>query len=163
MGLSTIHTNFLLTNATKNGKLSLPILDIDSTAATISIVIASAQLSVRHTGRAKFPHGERHTAEHCTGIVVTRLHAFLIWYAVLSCLNEILSRTNNTNDRENAERYSKITAHVAFDKRSAHAPCNLIGNLATTAATAAIILFFVNVCVQNDGINDLWSRYMIGK
>ena len=154
---------FLLSNATKNGKLALPILGIGSAAATIAVVISRVQVSVRHTGRAKFTHGERHTAEHSAGIVIARLDAFLIGNAILGCLNEILGGTNDANDRENAERNGEITAHVTIHKRTTHTPCYLIGDLAAATATTAIRFLFVNVGVQNDGIDDLQSRYMIGK
>jgi hypothetical protein len=118
---------------------------------------------MRHTGGTKFAHGECHTAEHSTRVVVARLDAFLVGNTILGCLNEILGGTNDTNDRENAERYGKIATHVTIHKRATHAPCHLIGNLAAATATTAIRFLFVNVGVQNDGINDLRSRYKIGK
>ena len=78
-------------------------LEWGSATATVVVTALDVGITARHTGRAKFTHGESHMTEHGAGIVLTGLDTFLIGDTILGCLDEILSGTNDTNDREDAQ------------------------------------------------------------
>jgi hypothetical protein len=123
----------------------------------------SLRMSMRYAGRAKFTHGERHMPEHRAWVILARLDAFLVRNAVLGCLNQILGRTNDANNRENAEGYRQVTPSFPVCQRTAQAIANGFGNIAAATAAVTISFPFTNAGTENNGINDLCYRDVIGK
>ena len=141
----------------------LPIFVFISASAMLAVIIVPTQAAARRAGRTKLSRRKCHLSEHRTGIVLAGLHAFLIRHAVFRCLNQILRRTNNADNRKDTQRYRQITILFPVRQGPTHAVTNRLGNLAAATAAMALMLLFANASSQNDGINDLRSRYMIGK
>ena len=82
-----------------------------ATAAVPVFVFGTYQFPTR--GRAKFPNGERHLAEETAGVILLLRYAFLVRNAVVGCLDEILSRAFDPDDRKDAERDEKTVFVIA--------------------------------------------------
>ena len=130
-----------------------------TTALSTAAVLLAGSLP---SGRAKFGTGKRHGTEERTGIILLAADTFLIRHTVFGGLYQILSRSYDTNHRENTERNGQITP-IGIVKRSVDLMNHTPGNIITaTATTAARILVLVYLAVQNNGIHHLYNRPLIG-
>lgn len=127
------------------------------------VAVLDVGITARHAGRAKFAHGESHMTEHGARIVLAGLNAFLIRNTILGCLDEILSGTNDANDREDAKRYGQIAPSFPVAQRTAQAIANGLGNVTAATATMTFMLLFANSGTQNNRIDDLRYRDVIDK
>ena len=134
-----------------------------SASAVLTIVFPSERIFMRRTGRAKLARRERHTPKDRARIILARLYAFLVRYAIFRCLDEVLRRANNANNGENAKRYCQIALAFPIRQGAADAVAYGFRNFATAATTLALVFLFTNACSQNNGINDFQYRVVIGK
>ena len=103
-------------------------------------------------GRAEFCSRERHILEDGAGVILLGRYAFLIGNAVFGCVDEILCGANDANDREDSERYGKISS-LAVNKSAVDLRGDRLGNVCTaTAATAAAVVSLANLGCENDRI-----------
>lgn len=114
---------------------------------------------------AEFTHGKRHGAKYVTGLILLNRHTFLFGDAALGCLDEILSGTNNANDREDAERHGQKSSAVMIveAKRRIEGSDDRLGKVVflTAAATVAVLGIFHDLGSKQNGINDLYDRRRI--
>ena len=141
------------------------LLTTATASATVMIVaVAIIGLRYRNVLSAKFCCWERHRAEYAARIVFFDGDTFLFRNAVFGCLNQILCRAHNADNRENAERNGKITlaasslsTAVAKAKRCLKASVYRLGNVSLAAATAAGAFAdtLYNACSKKNGRDDL--------
>jgi len=83
--------------------------------------------------------------------------AFLIRYAVLGSMHKVLCGSDQTNDREEAKGYSKISAVVVvFAQILTKIRAYVLGYVArATAAGAAFLHVLYDLYAKHDGINHL--------
>ena len=104
---------------------------------------------------AKLRNGEGHLSENAAGIAVGRLEAFLIGNRVFACRNQILTGTNETNDREDSERDGEITSAAFGAKLSRETGDNGERNVVAGTNATASAFFVHDLNTENDGINHL--------
>ena len=111
-------------------------------------------------GRIKLAHGKCHIIEDPAGIIFIGNYAFLIGNCIFSCVNKILRRTNNTNDRENANGNNQLPfPMLAARKVSVYPNRYAVGDIVTATAAARITLVLFNdLCSKNNGVDDFYHR-----
>ena len=134
-----------------------------ASASAVAVMIVPIVQRCWRALRAKFCRWERHRTEYATRIVLFNGNALLFGNAIFGCLNEILCRAHDANNREDAKRYGQITfsasafAAIVKAKRCFKARKNRLGKITFAAATAAVA--FVNAlyhaCSEKDGRYDL--------
>jgi hypothetical protein len=87
--------------------LLLGILAAATTSAVVIVTIGRRRK--RNAVTAKLAGWERHRAEYAARIVLFNRNAFLFGNAVFGCLDQILCRANNANNRKDTERNREIT------------------------------------------------------
>ena len=138
------------------------ILDILSAATAFSVfIVQNVIVCDRKVGRTKFGYRESHISEYGTGIIVLCGDTYLIGNAIFSSMNKVLSRTNQSDYREDAKGYGKISS-VAIIKLTVHAGCYTVRYISATAATAARLFGLSDLCIKYYRINDLCCCPVIG-
>lgn len=112
----------------------------------------AAVLSGRASAGSKFVDGERHAAECITGGTGVVACTFLIGNAEFYGVHEILLGTLDADDREESERYRKVTASFVV-KIAEHTSYHARNVIAGAAATAALCGRFNNACAEDYGID----------
>ena len=113
--------------------------------------------------RAKFIHGERHTAEYAARIIVLNRCAFFFRDAVFAALNQQLCGANQTNHREKSQRNGQIAAcavivivkHQGLAQRRKHRVGKVVFLAATAAVAVAIGHLFNDLGIQDHGADNL--------
>lgn len=112
---------------------------------------------------AELTDREWHISEDLTGIILLYRSALLFGDAVFRCIDQILRRANDANDRKDAEGNGKIASLPDFsiveDQGSIHACENGIRQIVLAAATAAFAFaeLFKDPTSENDGIYSLYD------
>ena len=110
-------------------------------------------------GRIELGGGKGHMAEELARVAFFCRHAFLIGHGIFRGVDEILRRTNDANDRKDADGYRKIAATLAgIAQRSLNARGDMRGNITATTATAALGGSFKDLGTKYDGIHHLHNR-----
>ena len=122
-------------------------------AAARSFAILSFDIAKR--GGIKFIHRECHVLEHLAGIICRRGNTFLFGNSVFRTVDEILRRTLNTYDREEAERDGQHLGGGLTANSAAKTTANDIRQILSADAGTATIASLDDPCAENDGINDL--------
>ena len=136
-----------------------------TTASTVMVMtITVIELRSRNILPAKFARWERHGAEYAARIVLFYGNALFFGNTVFGCLNQILCRAYNADNREDTERNGKVTlsasslsAAIAEAKRRIKASVYRLGNvsLAATTAASAFTHTLYDTCPEENRRNDL--------
>ena len=124
--------------------------------ATVSTALVKKLIEASVTS-SELIYGEFHSSEELAGIVCVGCGAaFLIGNAVVGCIYEKLSRTHDSDYRENSERNENSRAVSAGNERLAYTAENALGKiivLAAGARTAAL----KHLIAENYRLNRLYD------
>ena len=110
---------------------------ITASAATATVSVSGRKLTYRGICSSELGGGECHSSEHSAGILSgLGRRAFLIGNAVIRRLNEKLSRTLDSDDREDTERDVELVTVVGCIEVACEAITNYVGNVAAIAKAA---------------------------
>ena len=96
-------------------------------------------------------NGERHCSEQLAGIGVSGCGVtFLIWNAIVGCLNEKLCISLYSHGRKDTEGYENTYTVFVAAYLTVNTSSDIVGNF--TTATAAALL---DLCAEHDRLNNL--------
>ena len=132
-----------------------------ATAASAMMIATVLWRRERNVVTAKLTGWKRHRTENATRIILFNGNTFLFRNAVFGCLNEILRRANDANNRKDAKGNCKITltassitaANPLEGQRRIQARVHRSGNVifTATAATCAFVYALYNAGAEQNG------------
>lgn len=106
------------------------------------------------SGTGEFRERESHGTEYTARVIVGGRDTFLVGNHVFACGNNELTGTHDPDNRENAERYSKVSFFIfLIDQVAVHCIRDIFRNVTrATAATATVVYILQNIDTQNNGV-----------
>ena len=123
------------------------------TAALSTFFLPSA--GSRIAAWAKFRCRKIHASEKTARVILLCTYAFLVRYTVFGCIDQILSRTNDSDNREYSKGYGNITS-VILTKCSGKSGYNMIGHVTARAAANGLFAMLFYFYIKNYRVNYLY-------